>query len=45
MKTDDKCQKCKKDWTKCARCPVMVEWVVEMQNKTSPTGAERSDKK
>jgi hypothetical protein len=44
MKTDDKCQECKKDWTECTRCPVMMKWVVEMQNEVSPTGAERSDK-
>ena len=24
---DDKCQECKKDWTKCTKCPVMMEWV------------------
>ena len=29
MKTDDKCQECKKDWTKCDKCPVMIEWVKE----------------
>ena len=40
MKIDDKCQECKKDWTKCVKCPVMIEWVVEMQNKASSTGAE-----
>ena len=29
VKTDNKCQKCKKDWTKCGRCPVMMKWVKE----------------
>ena len=38
MKTDDKCQECKKDWTKCTKCPVMMKWV--MEHKASPTGAE-----
>ena len=37
MKTDDKCKKCKKDWTKCGRCPVMMKWVkehkIEVENK------------
>jgi len=28
-KTDDKCQECKKDWTGCGKCPVMIEWVKE----------------
>lgn len=23
------CDKCKKDWTKCATCPVMMKWVRE----------------
>ena len=45
MKTDDRCKECKKDWTKCGKCPVMMKWVVEMQNEASPTGAERSGKK
>ena len=35
-----KCQGCKKDWTECTRCPVMMKWV--MEHKASPTGAERS---
>ena len=26
-KTDEKCEECKKDWTKCGKCPVMMEWV------------------
>lgn len=29
MKTDDRCKECKKDWTKCSRCPVMMKWVKE----------------
>ncbi len=28
----DKCQECKKDWTKCSRCPVMMNWVKENKN-------------
>ena len=27
MKIDDRCKECKKDWTKCGRCPVMMKWV------------------
>ena len=41
--TDDKCQDCKKDWTKCAKCPVMMKWVKE--HKASPTGAEGSEER
>ena len=26
---DNKCQSCKKDWTKCTTCPVMMKWVKE----------------
>jgi len=29
MKIDDKCQECKKDWTKCGRCPVTIKWIKE----------------
>ena len=25
--TDHRCKECKKDWTKCSRCPVMMKWV------------------
>ena len=25
--TDDRCKECKKDWTKCSRCPVRMEKV------------------
>jgi len=28
-KTDEECKKCKKDWTKCGTCPVMMKWVKE----------------
>ena len=24
-----KCQECKKDWTKCTRCLVMMKWIEE----------------
>ena len=27
--TDDRCKECKMDWTKCGKCPVMMEWVKE----------------
>lgn len=48
MKTDDKCQECKKDWTKCGRCPVSMEWVKEMKvrirnNKLSPMDQQTID--
>lgn len=33
IKTDDNCQKCKKDWTKCGRCPVMMKWVEEIRQR------------
>lgn len=29
VKTDNKCQECEKDWTKCTTCPVMMKWVKE----------------
>lgn len=31
IKTDDNCQECKKDWTKCGKCPVMIKWVKELK--------------
>ena len=31
MKTDDKCKECKKDWTKCNICPVMMKWLKELK--------------
>lgn len=31
MKTDDKCKECKKDWTKCSTCPVMMKWLKEQK--------------
>lgn len=30
---DDECKKCKKDWTKCGKCPVMMKWVREVRDK------------
>lgn len=33
MKTDDRCKECKKDWTKCGKCPVMMEWVKEHKSE------------
>ena len=33
-KTDEKCQNCKKDWTKCTRCPVMMKWVKEYKKES-----------
>lgn len=41
MKTDDKCQECKKDWTKCDKCPVMIEWVKEHRKEKAYQLAER----
>lgn len=32
------CDKCKKDWTKCATCPVMMQWVRE--NRQEPQESE-----
>lgn len=29
IETDDKCKECKKDWTKCGRCLVMMKWLKE----------------
>ena len=29
--TDDRCKECKKDWTKCGRCPVMMKWEKELR--------------
>ena len=31
--TDPRCESCKKDWTKCGTCPVMMQWVKEMREK------------
>ena len=25
----DDCKECKKDWTKCSRCPVTMKWIKE----------------
>jgi len=33
MKIEDTCQECKKDWTKCATCPVMMKWVKEHKDE------------
>jgi len=33
MEIEDRCQKCKKDWTKCGTCPVMMEWVKEHKDE------------
>ena len=35
-----RCKECKKDWTKCGTCLVMMQWVKE--NRQEPQ--ERSDK-
>lgn len=29
IKTDPRCESCKKDWTKCGTCLVMMQWVKE----------------
>ena len=31
--TSQECNECKKDWTKCSTCPVMMEWVREQKEK------------
>ena len=33
MKTDDRCKECKKDWTNCGKCPVMMDWVKEHKSE------------
>lgn len=27
------CKPCKKDWTKCGTCPVMMQWVKEHKHE------------
>ena len=34
----DKCEGCKKDWTKCGRCPVNIEWLREQKAWISESG-------
>ena len=29
IEADPRCEKCKKDWTKCGTCPLMMQWVKE----------------
>jgi hypothetical protein len=31
--TDEQCENCKKDWTKCGTCPVMMQWVKEHKHE------------
>ena len=31
VKIVDKCKECRKDWTKCGRCPVTMEWLKEQK--------------
>lgn len=33
MKIDDRCKGCKKDWTKCGKCHVMMQWVKEQKER------------
>lgn len=33
MDIDDRCKECKKDWTKCGTCPVMMQWVKEHKHE------------
>ena len=40
MKTDDRCKDCKKDWTKCGKCPVMMEWVKEQKVRNNGISPE-----
>ena len=44
MKTDERCKECKKDWTKCGRCPVMMKWVNEHKIEVKKVKAEGSNK-
>ena len=30
---NDPCKSCKKDWTKCGACPVMMQWVKEHKHE------------
>ena len=29
----EQCENCKKDWTKCGTCPVMMQWVNEHKHE------------
>lgn len=29
----EQCENCKKDWTKCGTCPVMMQWVKEHKHE------------
>lgn len=29
----EQCKSCKKDWTKCGTCPVMMQWVKEHKHE------------
>lgn len=33
MEIDDRCKECKKDWTKCVTCPVMMQCVREYKHE------------
>lgn len=33
VKTDDKCSACKKDWTKCGKCSIMIKWIKEHKSE------------
>ena len=41
--TDYRCKECKKDWTKCGRCPVMMDWVKEQKVRNN-YGKRRSNR-
>ena len=33
QKIDDRCKECEKDWTKCLKCPVMMQWVKQHKSE------------
>ena len=33
IETDPRCESCKKDWTKCGTCPIMMQWVKEHKHE------------
>ena len=38
---DDRCKECKLDWTKCSKCPVMIEWVKEHKKESEVKNDKR----
>lgn len=40
LSADTKCKKCKKDWTKCGRCPVMMKYVNDHKSEKEGKNGE-----